>query len=237
RSVAGNIKISARGCWAWGCSARSGSGCSRCCSGPAAADSTAALAESRCIVEVMMRPTVVVFAVGLGVFACQSQDREAKPEPGDPAGKDSAPPPSPDAEASRDPSRPFTIDGFATPESVLHDRIDDVYLVSNVNGAPDAKDGNGLVSRVAASGELLAREWTTGEPSLASGPLHAPKGMALLGDLLAVTDIDVVRFFDRRTGKAEFSVGTVGWTFLNDLVADGEGGLLVTDTGTAGEGD
>src|SRR5690606_16864201 len=115
--------------------------------------------------------------------------------------------------------------------------IDDVYLVSNVNGAPDAKDGNGFVSRVALSGELLAREWTTGEPSLASGPLHAPKGMALLGDLLAVTDIDVVRFFDRRTGKAEFSVGTVGWTFLNDLVADGEGGLLVTDTGTAGEGD
>jgi len=35
--------------------------------------------------------------------------------------------------------------GFDTPESAVHDPVADVYLVSNVNGAPLAKDGNGYI--------------------------------------------------------------------------------------------
>ena len=36
--------------------------------------------------------------------------------------------------------------GFQTPESVLHDTTADVYLVSNINGAPAEKDDNGFIS-------------------------------------------------------------------------------------------
>src|SRR6185503_3709727 len=38
--------------------------------------------------------------------------------------------------------------GFAQPESVLHDEVDDVYLVTNINGDSLAHDNNGFVSRI-----------------------------------------------------------------------------------------
>ena len=44
------------------------------------------------------------------------------------------------------PARTATIEGFKTPESVKWDSTQDVYFVSNINGAPNAKDGNGYIS-------------------------------------------------------------------------------------------
>lgn len=83
------------------------------------------------------------------------------------------------------------VTGFSTPESVVHDAVDDVYLVSNINGEPLAEDGNGFISRVTPDGEVEALRWIDGE---ADGvELNAPKGMAVLGDTLYVADIDCVR--------------------------------------------
>ena len=44
------------------------------------------------------------------------------------------------------PAKVATLEGFLTPESVKWDSAQDVYFVSNINGAPSAKDGNGYIT-------------------------------------------------------------------------------------------
>jgi outer membrane protein assembly factor BamB len=109
---------------------------------------------------------------------------------------------------------------YATPESVLHDPVADVYLVSNIDGEPDGKDGKGFISRLEPAGKLELR-WIDG--------LNAPKGSAIIGDVLYVADIDVVRMFDRASGAAKGEIAFEGAQFLNDLSAAGTM-LWVSDT-------
>lgn len=123
--------------------------------------------------------------------------------------------------------------GFMTPESVLHDSIADVYLVSNINGSPTAKDGNGFISRITPDGEVENLRWIEGSPTLV---LNAPKGMAIRGDTLFVADIDCVRLFHRVTGAAEGVLCLDGVTFLNDVAIGPEGSLFVTDSGLRDDG-
>lgn len=124
--------------------------------------------------------------------------------------------------------------GFSTPESILHDAQADVYLVSQINGKPLDFDGDGFISRVSPDGKVSELRWIDGRAEGVS--LSAPKGMALVGDRLYVTDIDTVRVFDRETGEPKEEIAVDGATFLNDLVAAPQGGVYVSDTGMkAGE--
>jgi len=118
--------------------------------------------------------------------------------------------------------------GFDTPESALHDPVADVYLVSNIRGAPTAKDGNGYIARVQPDGSMQ-RFWIEGGRDGVT--LHAPKGLALAGETLWVADIDVVRRFDRSSGAPRGEVAIPGATFLNDVSAGLDGAVYVTDSG------
>lgn len=111
------------------------------------------------------------------------------------------------------------------PESVLYDPAQDVYFISNINGAMLTKDGNGFISRVDAATMTVNLKW------IATG-LDAPKGMAILGNALYVADINVIRKFDRRTGAPLGEIAIAGASFLNDITTDGEN-LYVSDTGIA----
>ncbi|MFW6206250.1 MAG: SMP-30/gluconolactonase/LRE family protein [Gemmatimonadota bacterium] len=119
--------------------------------------------------------------------------------------------------------------GLQTPESVLHDTDADVYLVSNINGTPTDEDGNGFISRVTPDGEVAALKWIDGQAEGVT--LNAPKGMALKGDTLFVTDITHVRAFHRETGEPLESREVPDATFLNDLAVGPEGTLYVSDSG------
>lgn len=119
--------------------------------------------------------------------------------------------------------------GLATPESVLHDETADVYLVSNINGKPTEKDDNGFISRVTPDGGVDALKWIDGASDEVT--LHAPKGMALTGTTLWVTDIDVVRKFDRVSGEPKGEIAVEGATFLNDLAAASDGTVYLSDSG------
>jgi hypothetical protein len=119
--------------------------------------------------------------------------------------------------------------GLATPESVLYDEVDDVYLVSNINGGPSAKDGNGFISKISPDGTVVALKWIDG--SAKATPLHAPKGMAIANGLLYIADIDTVRVFDRKTGKSKGNVALKGATFANDVAAGPDGTVYVSDSG------
>jgi hypothetical protein len=116
---------------------------------------------------------------------------------------------------------------------MLYDPVADVYLVSNINGSPLAKDDNGFISRLAPSGEVLALKWIDG--SSGEVTLHAPKGMALKGDTLLVADIDEVRLFHRGTGSPLGSRPIPGATFLNDVTVGPDGSVYVTDSGLRAE--
>lgn len=119
-------------------------------------------------------------------------------------------------------------EGFATPESILHDAIADLYVVSNINGDPFAADGNGFISRVSPMGDLQLK-WIDG--ATPGVTLNAPKGSATLGEYLYVADITALRWFDRNSGAPVGQLEIPGATFLNDVVAHPDGGVYFSDSG------
>jgi sugar lactone lactonase YvrE len=121
--------------------------------------------------------------------------------------------------------------GLQTPEAVRYDPDLDVFFIANVNGNPAKKDNNGWIGRVRADSLGRATVFVAGGQDGVF--LHAPKGMAIQGDTLWVTDIDILRGFDKRTGKFVAAVGfwSKNVTFLNDIVLGGDGALYLTDTG------
>lgn len=163
-------------------------------------------------------PAALIF--GVVVAACADE----APEPEQPTDAAAA------AETSEAaPDMALENVGFATPESVLHDPVADVYLVSNINGAPVEADGNGFISRLAPDGEVLDLKWIDGEATGVT--LNAPKGMAISRDHLFVADIDCLRVFDLTTGEPLEEHCVEGATFLNDVAADGQGNVYFTDSG------
>jgi len=124
-----------------------------------------------------------------------------------------------------------TVTGFLTPESVLYDSAQDIYFVSNINGSPTAKDGNGFISRLRPDGAVENLKFIEGGHNGAT--LNAPKGLALAGDTLWVADIDAVRAFDAKTGAPldTISLAALGAVFLNDIAIAQTGALYITDTG------
>jgi len=136
-----------------------------------------------------------------------------------------AAPPAPGA------TKVTVIEGFLTPESVLHDSVQDIYFVSNINGSPTAKDNNGFISRVKPDGAVENLKFIEGARNGVT--LNAPKGLALQGDTLWVADIDVIRSFNAKTGALidSVSLAKLGAVFLNDLAVTPTGAVYITDTG------
>jgi hypothetical protein len=159
--------------------------------------------------------------LAFGTFACASATPTA-PAPASPA-----PAAAPVAEVTY----PIVIEkaGFATPESVLHDKSADVYLVSNINGSPFAADDNGFISQLAPTGEVSSLKWIDGAKGDVT--LNAPKGMGIANGVLYVADIDHVRMFDAATGAAKGAVKIEGATFLNDIATGPDNTVYVSDSG------
>jgi len=130
------------------------------------------------------------------------------------------------------PAVAFVDVGLATPESVLYDATDDVYLVSNIQGSPVEHDGVGFISRLSPDGKVTALKWI--ESGKNKVKLDAPKGMTLVGDVLYVADLDTVRMFDRKTGAPTGEVKIAGATFLNDVALGADGKVYVSDSGLKG---
>ncbi|MCC6332699.1 MAG: SMP-30/gluconolactonase/LRE family protein [Myxococcales bacterium] len=141
--------------------------------------------------------------------------------------------PAPTAPAKTEPKKPAAAvtfkEGLATPESVLYDAESDTYLVSNINGSPTDKDNNGYIAELAPDGKVVAAKLIAGGEKGVT--LNAPKGLAVVGGVLYVADIDTVRLFDRKTGAAKGEVAVPGASFVNDLSAGPDGKLYVTDSG------
>ncbi len=138
----------------------------------------------------------------------------AAPQPSAPA---PAPAPEPESIAVA-----WRLGGFAGPESTILSGDPGVIYVSNVNGPGTEKDGNGFISRVSTSGQMLQREWASG--------LNAPKGIFLVGDTLYATDIDEVVAIDASSGAIRARTPVPGAAFLNDITRAPDGTLLISDS-------
>jgi sugar lactone lactonase YvrE len=154
------------------------------------------------------------------------RETTATPSPGTPA-----PAAAPAAAPAPGATKLAVVEGFLTPESVLHDPVQDIYFVSNINGGPTAKDNNGFISRVRPDGAVENLKFIEGGHGGVT--LNAPKGLAIRGDTLWVADIDMVRSFDAKTGAPRDSVSLAGLgaVFLNDIAIAQTGALYITDTG------
>jgi sugar lactone lactonase YvrE len=118
-----------------------------------------------------------------------------------------------------------------TPESVRYDADLDAYFVSNINGNPSQKDGNGFIARIDAGNTATMTMFVQGGKNGVT--LNAPKGLAIVGDTLWVADIDAARAFNKRTGAvlANIDLRPMKAVFLNDAVAGPDGAIYLTDSG------
>jgi hypothetical protein len=128
--------------------------------------------------------------------------------------------------ADAEPAVQWETSGFKTPESVLPVPAEGFAYVSNVAGQPLDKDGNGFISKISlADGKIIALEWAKG--------LDAPKGMALAGGKLYVSDVDKLVEIDAKSGAILAKYEAPGSVFLNDLAADDKGHVYVSDSSTS----
>lgn len=147
------------------------------------------------------------------------------------AGCDRATPPPAPAPATEvnTITTPRIVDGFASPESVLI--AGDRRFVSNMGAKPEptSKDGDGYISELDAQGALVKQRIF---PREGDPPLNAPKGMAVIGNRLFVTDIDRIVGYDLTSDKQVFEAVVSGGPekFFNDLAAESDTTLLMTDT-------
>ena len=159
---------------------------------------------------------VFVFALALSVlFACQSP-KESSSET---AAQDSV-----IAAPVRLALKWETDSVLTTCESVLYDAEKDVLYVSNINGSPDGRDGNGFISKVSLDGQVTELEWVKG--------LDAPKGMGLYKGKLYVTDIDRIHEIETASGKISKTHKVEAASFLNDITVDSAGSVYVSDSNT-----
>jgi len=109
-----------------------------------------------------------------------------------------------------------------TPESVIYDKARDILYVSNVNENPWEKDGNGFISKISTSGDILDLEWVSG--------MNGPKGMAIVGNTLYVNDIDELISIDIEKGKIITKLKIEGASGLNDITNGENGKIYISDS-------
>lgn len=126
----------------------------------------------------------------------------------------------------------YTITGLDGPEAVRYDPDQEIYFISNFTGGGNDQDSTGFITKADVEGNIQELRFITGTEE---APLHAPRGMFIIGETLWVADVLGVHGFNRNSGTqtdfidfSEFEIG-----FLNDVSADENSILYVTDTGTS----
>ena len=115
------------------------------------------------------------------------------------------------------------ISGFEAPESVI--KSGDRLFVSNIGGAkpdPMALDSNGFISELSTDGRMIHQKFQ-------KGILNAPKGLAVVKDVVYVADVNRVVGFNMHSGEQTFEVG-IPAKMLNDLCKVDDKHVCVSET-------
>lgn len=111
--------------------------------------------------------------------------------------------------------------GFSTPESTYYDADSKTVFVSNVDGAPNEKDGKGYISQLSPEGKVLKARW--------ADKLDAPKGMRTFNNELVVSDLNTVKVFNKKDAKLKRVIQVANAKFLNDIAIAKDGTIYVSD--------
>ena len=114
---------------------------------------------------------------------------------------------------------------LTTCESVCYNDATKTIFVACIDGNPTDKDGNGFISQLSITGEIISLKWVTG--------LNAPKGMGIFGNKLYVTDIDKVIEIDIAKAVIIKEYQVEGAKFLNDITISKNGDVYISDMATA----
>jgi len=146
--------------------------------------------------------SLLILALSLG--ACASKPKEIQP-------------------TEMKPTIAFEIsEGILHPESIIYSAKHESFFVSNVaSGNPLETKPVGYLSKISKDGKTIKAKWITG--------LHAPKGLAIVGDDLYVSDVTRVHKISILKSKITKTFKVKNSIFLNDTVADAQGNVYVSD--------
>src|SRR5688572_9306451 len=158
-----------------------------------------------------MKPALALLLVGIGLAAC---DRKTEPAPVAQSSQTAA-------GARKAIAAGWTVtEGIKTPESVVYDEASGFVFTSQINGAPDGRDGNGTIAKLNGDGTVVKADFVTG--------LNAPKGLRVCDGTLWTADINEVIGIDAASGAVKSRVAIPASMFLNDVACTGAT-VYVTD--------
>ena len=161
-----------------------------------------------------MRRAGLVIAVALMVASCGRTETPAPAPAAEPAPQAQSAPAAPAAM--------WTVtEGIKTPESVYFDPASGFIFASQIDGAPDGRDGNGRIVKLDTGGKVVSATFTTG--------LNAPKGLRAVNGTLWTADLDELVGIDINTGKVTSRVKIAGAQGLNDVATAADGTVYVSD--------
>ena len=109
------------------------------------------------------------------------------------------------------------LDGFSAPEGSLI--TEDAFYIANRGKNEDSLGRSGFISRIVKNSNVVETNFID--------DLVNPGGMAQIGDVLYVCDLDAIRGFSK--GQEVFNLKIEGAQALNDIVALGSEVLLASD--------
>ncbi len=113
-------------------------------------------------------------------------------------------------------------EGIMHPESVLYSKEHNSIFVSNIfSGNPQEKKRVSYISKLSAEGKVIKSKWVKG--------LKAPKGMAIVKNYLYVSDVDQLVRINIKRGTVSKTFKVPNGKFINDVVADKEGNIYLSD--------
>lgn len=127
----------------------------------------------------------------------------------------------------------ITVTELQSPYSFISDQAGKSYFISSINGDNDAADNNGFITKLDANGKVLSLKFIQG--GTADTTLHAPKGLAIVDNVLYVADLDTIRGFDGLTGKPLVAITIAPSSRsarpvrIGDIASDGKGRLYGSD--------
>jgi hypothetical protein len=114
--------------------------------------------------------------------------------------------------------------GLVRPDSAYYHQQSNSIFVSNDSGSRFKKEGDGFITRLAPTGEVLAEKWATG--------LNAPKGIGSVGSTLWVVDTAEVVGFEMTVdgGRLRSRVRIDGAQGLHGLATAPDGTIFVSQS-------